>query len=181
MEKRNKYLIIIIVILVIVMGIAGFFAYQNYRMSQTDKLMLQHHTLAANYNAKADTTNTIFNTTPIDYTTFYNNINDLVLLNNETTAVDESAYQSADGSYKLLIALQLQEDTLENNAVNLWRSKNVYLQKNDYYNANEIIKQEESNDNEITKNTNAISTFLATHPDVKAYVNQHWNYTDQPA
>jgi hypothetical protein len=181
LERRNKYIILLVVILIVALGIGGVFAYQSYKISQTDKLMLQHHDLAVKANTLSNETNNIFNVTPIDYDKFFTNIDELINNEKEIKAVDESAYQSADGPYKELIALQLKEDTLFLDAFNLWKTKNVYLQKNELYQANQIIKQEENNNNERTKNNNEVSTFLSTHPDVKEYANKHWNYTDEPA
>jgi uncharacterized membrane-anchored protein YhcB (DUF1043 family) len=178
LEKRNKYLIIIIIILVIAIGIVSFFAYQNYRMSQMDKLMSQTPSIGISYTEKFNETNTLVNETPEDYNKVYSNMNEMINEINQVKSIQATAYQSADGSYKDLITLYLKQDDLYINMINLWSSRVQYIQQQNMFQTNQIIKEEDDNNNEITKNGNDISTFLVTHPDIKNHVVKYWNYTD---
>lgn len=177
MERRNKYLIIIIIILVITIGIVSFFAYQNYRMSQVDKLMSQTPTIATQYSEKYSETNTLANKTPTDYNTMHSNMNEMINEINQVKSIQATAYQSADGPYKDLITLYLKQDDLNINMINLWDSRVQYIQQRNMFQVNQVIKEEDDNNNEISKNGNDISTFLATHPDIKDHIAKYWNYT----
>lgn len=163
--------------MIIAIGIAGFFAYQSYRMSQVDKLMSQTPAIGNSYIEKIDETNALANETPNDYNKMYSNMNEMNNELNQVKSIQATAYQSADGPYKDLITLYLHGDDLLINKNNLWKSRVQYIQQQNIFQANQVIKEEDNNNNEITKNGNDISTFLDTHPDIKEHISKYWNYT----
>jgi hypothetical protein len=179
LEKRNKYLIIVVIILIIAIGIAGFFAYQSYRMSQVDKLMVEAKNITNQIGVVSNETDDITNKTPINYDKIYANIDEMTDLVKQRKAVDEKAYQYADGPYKELITIYLKQSELQINYLGLWKSRVQYLQQNNLYQVNEINKQEDNNLNELTKAINDAKTFKSTHPDVKEHMQKYWNYTDE--
>lgn len=176
MEK--KVLIIIVGILIVLVGIGGYYAYGTYRTTQMDAYMLQSKVLANQFNSKYDETNKIANTTPTDYDTLNKDIDDLIDLNKRIIAVESTGYQYADGPYKDLISIIIQRDNSDLADLKLWKQRVGYIQQNNYYQASETTKQEDSTISEINKLDNDYKTFKDTHLDVKEHCIKYWNYTD---
>ena len=180
MEKRNKYLVIIIVILVVAIGIAGFFAYQSYRMSQMDKLMLQSNTITATqFQDKYSELNNTINSNGQNQIPDkeINEMNDLIQIQNQSISIDEQAYQYADGPYKDLIAIAIKKDRLKLTWLDLWKQE-AELVKNGDPNIGDIEKSMTNALNEFNNAQNDYVTFKSTHLDVKEHTIKYWNSTN---
>jgi hypothetical protein len=86
-------------------------------------------------------TDDITNKTPINYDKIYANIDEMTDLVKQRKAVDEKAYQYADGPYKELITIYLKQSELQINYLGLWKSRVQYLQQNNLYQVNETNLQ----------------------------------------
>ncbi len=120
MEKRNKYLIIIVVILIVSIGITGFFAYQSYKMSQMDKLMLEYNTVnVPQYDTIYNETSKLANSSSPNYDKIISNTNEMSQINNQSLSTTEQAYEYANGPYKDLIAILIKEERLNSQWLDL--------------------------------------------------------------
>lgn len=175
---ENKFLIVLVAILIVLVGIGGYYAYGSYRTTQMDSYMLQSNVLIDQLSAKCDETNSIANTTPIDYDKLNKGIDDQIGLQKRIIAVESTAYQYADGPYKDLISIAIQKDNTYLDYLGLWKQRVAYIQQNNYYQASQTIQQEDSTLSEMNKLDNQYKTFKDTHLDIKEHCIKYWNSTD---
>lgn len=177
--KNKKYLLIgIVVILIAIIGVASYFLYQNYRMQEMDKLMLESNTVfTPQLNAKITEANNIANSTSPDYNKVGTLLDEAILLQTKIISNVEKAYQYADGPYKELLALSLTRDRLDLNILNSWKSRIEYIKQGNSAQALQLLSQEQDLATESTKAHNEYVNFKSTHPDVKEHTVKYWNST----
>ncbi len=178
LEKRNKYLVIIILVLVILVGLSTYFVYQNYMMYQMDKYMIQTNVLAPQISAGTDEANNILNSSTPDYNAGINVITETISLENQTILDDEQAYQYANGPYKDLINLSITKDRLNLNLLTSWRNRIYDIQQGNIAPVSKLLGEEKTLTTDWIIANDNYQNFLSTHLDVKEHTIKYWNSTD---
>jgi hypothetical protein len=178
LDKRNKYLILIIVILVIAVSVTGYFVYMNYTTSQMDEYMAQATYLSSQSGVDQDDANNILNASSQDYNKALSLINDSINLQNQTLSDDGQAYQYANGPYKDLINMSLTRDRYDYNLLTSWRDRIIIIQQNSTGSVTQLLGEEQTIETNSIEANDDYLNFLLIHPDVKEHVIKYWNSTN---
>lgn len=178
MENRRKYLLIILtVVLVVVVGIIGFYAYQNYKMTEMDKYIAHSNVLYKQLNSSFYEIDSMANKTPVDYNNILNKIDETSNIQKQIISDFEQANIYADGPYKDLIAIGLKKNNLLLNYISYYRSYIEAAKRNDSNAMVQALKNMENTMIEIQKADNEYKTFKSTHLDIKEHGIKYWNST----
>jgi len=169
--KTNK-LKILVVILAVVVVVTGYYTYGQYRMSQMDKYCQLANKIAYEESRLEKEANEYAEKDDIDNTAI--KVDEAIEKQKEIISLGEKAYQYADGPYKEIIELLIEENQLYLKALESWRSRLELIKEGDYASAGELKAQEEEIFVEISKIDARKETIKSKHPEVKEHIEKYW-------
>jgi len=169
---ENKKLLVIVVILVIATGILGYYVYGQYRMSQMDKYAQEAEKVVEERDRIIDEANSYAERDDIEEISV--RVDEAIEKQKEVISFQEKAYQYADGPYKEIIKLLIEENQLYLQALELWKERLECIKKGDYASALELKAQEEDIYAEINKIDARKETIKSEHPEVKEHIEKTW-------
>ncbi len=171
-SNKSKIIIAIIIVVVAVVGIGGYFAYQNNRMAQTDENML----LASQLDAQALQQIKDLTTTPsTDYASQMTKCDSVFNMKKQVKVYHRQAYQTADGPYKDLIDVEIRMDDLILDLVDTYKRFLISAQSNDLGSMTTNLNKINYLKTESDKLANEYKSIRSSNPDLDEHVKNNWN------
>jgi len=169
--KTNK-LKILVAILAVAVIIADLYVYGQYKMAQMDNYMHQARQLLEESDKCSQEANNYVSADNIDGAKI--KVDEAIELTKKAIELQERGYQYADGPYKEIIELLIEENQLYLKTLESWKERLECIKEGDYASALELKAQEEDIYAEINKIDARKETIKSKHPDVKEHIEKYW-------
>jgi|GEM_PF-823709 len=170
--EKKTLLKIAVIILVVAVAVAGYITYKNYRMSQMDKYMIQAAKICDEGNRTVAEAFLYYERGDMDEAII--KFDEAIKEGEEVISLQGKAYQYADGPYKEIIKLLIEENQLVLEGLELWRSIAMCVKEGDYDGAWDLKHQSDDIIAEINKIEARKEAIKSRHPDVKEHIESKW-------
>ncbi len=174
-SNKSKILIAIIIAAVVAVGIGGYYAYQNHRMSQMDDNMLQASQLNSEANKQLEQLSSISSSNPTDYTSQMQILSSTINIEKQILNYHQEAYQYADGPYKDLISLAINADNLKLDSLDSTNRILISAQSNDINSVNTYKSKLNGTINQLNGLQNDYNSLKSNDPNLEEHVKNNWD------